>query len=120
MADLLQTAQTWLAGQFKQHASQTVTYRRGAAEISVQATPGRTTAEQTDVEGLTVETLVNDFLIQATDLDLGAGPTEPQLGDEIVFAGDTYSVRPHGGELWRHSDSYGQVLRIHTKRIARE
>ena len=42
MPDVLQQGSDWLADQLKQHASRTVIYSRGADQVSVQATIGRT------------------------------------------------------------------------------
>ena len=123
MPDLLETGATWLAGQLKAHASRDVTYRRGAQQVVLKATAGRTEAEATDDEGGVLRIESRDFIVQAADLVLGGTRTLPELGDLIELT-DSQGV-VHRYELmtlgveghWRWSDPYHTLLRIHTKEI---
>lgn len=122
MADLLEIGSQWLQSQRKLHATRTVTYRRGTATVTVQATVGRTVFEQEDGNGAIVRMQVRDYLIDAADLVLGGQPTLPECGDRITETVGTtqfiYEVMPLGTEPhWRYSDPYRQTLRIHTKHI---
>jgi hypothetical protein len=125
MPDLLRTGSDWLADMLKEHASRPVVYRRGAAEVTVQATVGRTLLQLDDgYGGVRMEWTDRDFLIHAADLVLGAAVL-PERGDTIrETVGTTtlvYEVMAPGKEPpWRWSDVYHKVLRIHTKRVGVE
>ena len=123
MADLLQTAHQWLAGQQREHASQEVTYQRGAENVTLQATIGRTLFELQDAKGFIQKTESRDYLISTSDLILDSQVVLPQRGDKIIeTVGDktfTYEVLAPGKEpVWRYSDPYRTQLRIHTKHVA--
>lgn len=126
MPDLLQFGSDWLAEMLKAHASRPVVYRRGAAEVAVQATIGRTLLKLDDsYGGVRMEWTDRDFLIPAADLVLGTGAVLPERGDVIREAqgGQTfvYEVMAPGKEpAWRWSDVYRKVLRIHTKQVGTE
>jgi hypothetical protein len=126
MSDILRTGSDWLADQLKAHVSRTVVYRRGTAEVAVQATVGRTLLKLDDgYGGVRVEWTDRDFLIHAADLVLGAAVVLPERGDTVREAVGTktfvYEVMAPGKEPpWRWSDVYRKVLRIHTKQIGTE
>jgi hypothetical protein len=126
MPDLLQTGSDWLADQLKTHVSRPVVYRRGAAEVAVQATIGRTLLKLDDgYGGVRMEWTDRDFLIQAADLVLGAATVLPDRGDKVRETVGTktfvYEVMAPGKEPpWRWSDVYRKVLRIHTKQVGVE
>jgi hypothetical protein len=126
MPDLLQTGSDWLADQLKTHASRQVVYRRGAFEVAVLATVGRTLLKLDDgYGGVRMEWTDRDFLIHAADLVLGGVPTLPQRGDQIRETQGAktfiYEVMAPGQEpAWRWSDVYRKVLRIHTKQVGTE
>jgi hypothetical protein len=121
MGDLLQDGQSWLADQLKEHASRQVVYQRGAAQVSVQATIGRTLLKLDDgYGGVRMEWTDRDYLIQATDLVLSALQIVPERGDRVLdtvaAVTSIYEVMAFGGEPpWRFSDPFGKLLRIHTK-----
>jgi hypothetical protein len=126
MPDLLRTGSDWLAEMLKEHASRPVVYRRGADEVAVQATIGRTLLKLDDgYGGVRMEWTDRDFLIHAADLVLGGVPTLPQRGDQIRETQGAktfiYEVMAPGQEPpWRWSDVYRKVLRIHTKQVGTE
>jgi hypothetical protein len=126
MPDLLQTGQEWLADQLKEHASRQVVYERGAQQVSVQATIGRTLMKLDDgYGGIRMEWTDRDFLIQTADLVLGAAAVTPERGDRIRETvgvnTSVFEVMAYGGEPpWRFSDPFGKLLRIHTKFIGIE
>lgn len=126
MPDLLQTGSDWLADQLKEHVSRAVVYRRGATEVAVQATIGRTLLKLDDgYGGVRMEWTDRDFLIHAADLVLGAATVLPERGDRIRETVGTktfvYEVMAPGKEPpWRWSDVYRKVLRIHTKQVGVE
>lgn len=126
MPDLLQTGSDWLADQLKTHASRPVVYRRGAQQLAVQATIGRTLLKLDDgYGGVRMEWTDRDFLIPAADLVIGGNSVLPERGDMIretqggtVFV---YEVMAPGKEpAWRWSDVFRKVLRIHTKQVGIE
>ncbi len=126
MADLLQTGLDWLADQLKLHLSRSVVYQRGSEQVTVQATIGRTLLKLDDgYGGVGLEWTDRDFLIQTADLILGGSPRLPERGDLIrETAGAVtfvYEVMAPGQEpIWRWSDPYGKLLRIHTKQVKTE
>ena len=126
MPDLLQTGSDWLADQLKTHASRPVVYRRGALQVAVQATVGRTFLKLDDgYGGVRMEWTDRDFLIQAADLVLGGAAVLPERGDKIRETQGTktfiYEVMAPAKEPpWRWSDVFRKVLRIHTKQVGVE
>jgi hypothetical protein len=126
MPDVLRNGSDWLADQLKEHASRPVVYRRGADEVVVQATIGRTLLKLDDgYGGVRMEWTDRDFLIHAADLVLGGNPTLPERGDLIreTQGGQTfvYEVMAPGKEpAWRWSDVFRKVLRIHAKQVGVE
>jgi hypothetical protein len=125
VADLLEQGASFLDTQRHTHMARPVVYQRGAAQVEVSATIGRTEFEQDDEAGLIHRIESRDFLVRTADLDLGEGPTLPKAGDRVretvgssVFV---YEVNAPGGQPpWRYSDPYRKALRIHTKHIATE
>ncbi|HMP05787.1 MAG TPA: hypothetical protein PJ982_05515 [Lacipirellulaceae bacterium] len=126
MPDLLQSGQAWLADQLHEHVATEVTYRRGAEELTVRATIGRTLLKLDDgYGGVRLEWTDRDYLIRAADLALGGSPTQPQRGDQIREAVGAqtlvYEVLAPGDEPpWRWADPHRRMVRIHTKQIATE
>lgn len=111
--NMLADGSQWLADTMKASASSLVEYRRGEESSFVQAVFGRTEAEISDESGITINAFVNDFLILADDL-----ADEPEAGDVIVADGRKYEVLDLGNEgVWRWSDNYKNMMRIHTKDI---
>ena len=84
MADLLQIGSDWLSDKLQQHASQAVTYQRGADTVPLNATIGRTQFELTGEEGIVERIESRDFLIPAADLVLAGETTLPERGDLII------------------------------------
>ncbi len=123
MGNMLDDGSAWLAGKLKDHAGTTVTYIRGTASTVLTATIGKTELELLGDVGIDIQSRSIDFLVRATDLDLGSGPTEPQRGDTIVLRRGheeiTHEVVPleAGQQCFRWSDPHGNILRIHTQRI---
>jgi len=126
MPDVLRNGSDWLADQLKEHASRPVVYRRGADEVSVQATIGRTLLKLDDgYGGVRMEWTDRDFLIHAADLVVAGNPTLPERGDLIreTQGGKTfvYEVMAPGKEpAWRWSDVFRKVLRVHAKQVGVE
>lgn len=118
MGDLLKDGMTWLAGELKDHVSQTATYRRGVDENpNVQVTLGESEFPRESSEGLTTEERTQDVLITAADLTLSSVTITPEPGDEIEIAGlGTFVVEAPGGTepAWRWSDPNHILLRAHT------
>lgn len=125
MADLLEQGASFLDTQRHAHMTRPVVYQRGAAQVEVSATIGRTEFEQADEAGLIHRIESRDFLLRTADLDLGEGPALPKAGDCVRETVGTrlfiYEVNAPGGQPpWRYSDPYRKALRIHTKHIATE
>ena len=125
MADLLQTAASWLTDQRDRFLSRQVTYRRGEREVMLPATLGSSTFEVINDIGVTETYESRDFLIRAADLALDGQTFLPDGGDRIIdsLAGRvmTYQVLAPGGQMpWRYSDRYRTTIRIHTKQVNEE
>ena len=89
-----------------------VVYRRlGGDALSVKAVVGRTVFRSTDESGMWTRIETRDFIVPRELL-----PSEPQVGDEIEFLGNTYEVlSPNGEPAWRWSDAFHTAYRIHAK-----
>lgn len=112
----------WLAEQLRAHASETVTYTRGAESIEVPAVLGRKLLRIADETGIRVEWTDMDFLIGADDLVINGERVEPARGDVVqvadVYDTISFEVRPFGDEpAWRWADPHKSMYRIHAKHI---
>lgn len=125
MPDLFQSGAEWLADQLWQHAAQEVTYVRGTEAITLRATVGRREVLVETAVGLVERHEQWDFILRASDLVLSGVPLEPQRGDRIkhIRAGTThvYEVMPLAGEdVYRASDPFGNLWRVHAKHVGVE
>jgi len=125
MSDLLQSGAAWLASQMHSHAAHEITYKRGAEQLPLVATIGKTLFETTNEHGIVERIESRDFMVRAGDLILGGNVVTPLRGDHIrETAGNqtcTYEVLAPGREpAWRYSDAYRTLLRIHTKLVGTE
>lgn len=125
MANMLREGSSFLAQAQKAHASSPVTFKRDEDTVDVQAVIGRTEFQFQDSDGNTVTFQSRDYLILTADLVLGGNEVTPRAGDKILeVAGTTtftYEVQsPDGGDVWKYSDPFRQVRRIHTKLIKTE
>ena len=125
MTDLLERGVAWLDDQRKRHLARTITYLRGADQVEVDATIGRTAFEQADEYGVIHRTESRDYLVSAADLVLDGVVERPKAGDRVRETADEqlliYEVLAPGGEPpWRWSDRHRRTLRIHTKYVGME
>jgi len=121
---MLETGNAWLQAQRKASMAKTVTYRRGAASVAVQATIGQTAFDIDQGDGAPVAFQSRDYLITVADLVLSAALAIPQEGDtieETVTVGAVTTTYKHevarfgAEECYRYSDPYRITFRIHTK-----
>ncbi len=122
MTNLLQTGSDFLEAARHAHLTQAVVYERGADNVSVQATIGRTEFEVVDGAGYASNVEARDFLIRTVDLVLNSQQTLPVKGDRIKETNGTttytYEVMAPGGEpVFRFSDPQRKTLRVHTKLV---
>lgn len=118
--NLLQIGGTWLAAQRAAKMSHAVTYARGVASVTVNATVGRTAWDVTRDDGSVLQDESRDYLITTADLVLSGSLTKPAAGDVITetLAGESveYTVMAPGTERpWRYADAQRLTLRVHTK-----
>lgn len=122
MPDMLRDALVWLAGQLKANVSQIVTLRRNgfADQTGVAATIGATTEDVDDHEGGLIRLQARDYLIQAADYRPGNVQSLPKSGDRIIEVdGSQFEAMDVPGDgVWRWSDRYRILLRVHTKKVA--
>ena len=84
---------------------------RGGEAQTIRAVVGRTVFRSTDVDGILTRIETRDFIVPKELL-----ASEPQVGDEIEFLGNTYEVlAPSGEPAWRWSDAFQTAYRIHAK-----
>ena len=120
---VLEWGQNWLNNQLQQFASREVVYQREASTLTVQATVGRTLLKLDDgYGGVLLQWTDRDFLIRAEDLVIAGETILPQRGDRVheVQSGVTYTyevLAPGKEPVWKWSDLYRSLLRIHTKQI---
>jgi len=125
MSDLLGQASAWLEDMRHRHMTRPVTYQRGAQNVTLNATVGRSVFQVVTADGLVEQVERRDYLIRACDLVLGGAATEPQVGDRIreTVGGkvQVYEVMGAGQEKhFRKSDPDGLTLRIHTAHVDTE
>ena len=125
MPNLLQTGAAWLADQLKTHASMEVVYQRGADQVTVSATIGKTEFEVDDGSGVIQRVQSRDYLIQTADLQFGGIPTLPAAGDRVreTIGDKTYvyeAMAPGNEPHYCYSDPFRKLLRIHTKHVDTE
>jgi hypothetical protein len=125
MPDLLATGAAWLADKLLAHAAQEVTYQRGAAAITLQATVGRREVLVETSIGIVERHEQWEFVLRTSDLVFGGMTAEPARGDRIkhLRAGVThvYEVMPLVGEdTFRPSDPFGHLWRVHAKYLGTE
>ena len=121
----LESASNWLEEMRHRHNTVPIQYQRGEDSIQISATIGRTTFMVDNGSGILEESESRDFLVRASDLDVGGISTPPRRGDKIHEARDgvvfTYEVMsPNGEAPFRYSDAYRKTLRIHTKQVSKE
>ena len=118
MADLIAQGAAWLTNQRRASASQTVTYSRGTASVSISAAIGNS-AFTLDNGNVVLNLESRDYLFAAADLVLNGNAVTPLPGDRITEAdGQVYEVLPIAGEpAWRYSDNARTSLRVHTRQV---
>lgn len=117
ISNMMRRRASFLAEKSKLHKAEIVTYQRGSDSVQVYAEIGSTDYTIENVEGFSLGGEIVDFLIEADDLILNSVTVLPEFGDRITVTGrGVYEVAklPTDGE-YRHSDTYGYRLRIHTK-----
>lgn len=113
---LLESGTNWLTSVFQATESTPVSYARGNQTLSVRATRGQTEIPIVDAQGLESVFRAADFLIPAASIDFGAGPVDPEPGDQITDGSRVYRVqRVPGADCFRFSDPDRLELRIHAK-----
>jgi hypothetical protein len=120
MPDFIQNAMQRLAAIQKEHAAQTITYRRGDNAVSLTAMPAQARYEGQNEQGIVVELVVQDFVFDAADLLMGGSAPAvvlPRDGDVIDWGGRSYLVTPLPGQRCYRTDCYAARLRVHTKEI---
>jgi hypothetical protein len=124
--DILSRGMSWLTDQLSTHVSTSITYRRDLESITVGATFGRTLLKLEDDYGaIRMEWTDRDFLVPAAALVLGGSAAVPLRGDLIrETRGATtfvYEVMAPGKEpVWKWTDPFRNMRRIHTKLVATE
>lgn len=138
MPNILRNGAEWLAKQRTKHASEIVrVYASGFLPQEMPSTPGRSTREVQDANGLIVVYGTRDFVFQTADFKLfpivGPGQSTaaiavaPQQGMRIQIGTrhDSLNVDYHvyevlssdGEDSWRFADDFNLEIRVHTKYV---
>lgn len=125
MGDVLADGMAWLEDKRQQHLTGTVVFRRGADQVSLSATIGRTVFRVDKGYGLSERTEARDFIVRTEDLVLNATLVTPKAGDQVLEpVSDKYHIyelmAPEGEPCWRYSDPYRLAIRMHTKLVGVE
>ena len=117
MADMMSDGSEWFAEQLKANCSESITYNRGSDSVTLSATIGRTEFELANEYGIVETFRSRDYIFTKSDLVLSGSATIPMSGDIIVEGSGSYEVLSPGGSQCYREDEYGQVFRVHTKKI---
>lgn len=116
---------------FRRDVSLSVTYKRGAASVSLQATIGSSKGWTEKEDGIREQWVSRDFLVAAADLILDGQRIEPMRGDQIIEVsldedGEpldtiTYKVLPPVDKepCFTISDHSRLRYRVHAKEISK-
>ena len=117
MPGALANASAWLASQRARHLARDVTYvTRTGQRVEVKATPTVARTEDSEAGEVMQEGDYVDWVIEASSIDTGAGPCEPQPNDRIFASGRCYRVvRDTGAPAWSWTDAQRVSLRIRTR-----
>lgn len=121
----LDRASTWLFEQQRTSDGVDITYRRGAASVSITAVIGQTEFASEIDEQSQATWVARDYLIASADLIIEGLQTLPQTGDtieeEIGGKAITYEVLSMtSGQCYSFQDVQETELRVHTKKIGAE
>lgn len=108
---------------FKQHASESVTYRLGGAAVVLQASLGASDFAVTDANGIMMEVKSVDFIVRRADLVLNGVAVEPVDGARIYTTVNgvqqAFAVMSiAGAPCFKDCDENRFDIRIHTKRVS--
>lgn len=106
--------------------SRAVVYKRGAEEVEIDATVGKTVFESTDQFGILHTVESRDYIFRSADLIIDGEQTTPLPGDQIIetIGGSpaTFEVMTPGlaggnEPAFRFSDPQREAIRCHTKAV---
>lgn len=90
---------------------------RGDKSSNVTYTIGETRSDDINEEQQIVTVRYRDFLIDVVEYQFDGIPTKPREGDQIVAAGEIWTVHPTSSEPdHRRHDRDQTTWRIHTKK----
>jgi hypothetical protein len=124
MADLLAAGRTWLNARMKASGSTSIVYTNEDAQVvyGIAATAGESTYRTTNQSGVEIQIKTFDWIIDANDLNFGAGRVDPEHHDIIAVSLNgrvcQFRVVPLGDDpCFRWADASGVRIRIHTTLI---
>ncbi len=93
-----------------------VGYQRGSEVIWIDATVARSMYLYTDDNGVRIYTEGRDYLVEPSEIVMAGAETLPAEGDQVIDEDKRYTVMTESdGEVFRFTDRYHTLLRIHTK-----
>jgi hypothetical protein len=124
LSNLFQATAEFIAANALAHGSVDVIFVKGANAIPMKATLGYQILKTTDGLGQTkIERTDRDFIILASYFELDGEPFRPVSDNTILlptswpgYENGKYRVSaPKGEAVWRFSDPFENMIRIHTK-----
>jgi hypothetical protein len=103
---------SWHSTQLLAATGQTVIYRRGATELTITATIGKTAYESTTAEETRVRGQQTDWICQQADL---VGLYPPLPGDQVEVGSTIYEVQNLGDEPCYRDLHASTLVRIHVR-----
>ena len=98
---------------------ESISYTDGSGTANLTAVRGETALEVVSEAGTATPFTSIDWLVLASDLDLGQGPITPLSRHRITQGSDVYEVGMIGGaQAYRFLDPSQTVMRIHTQRVS--
>lgn len=121
MSRLASSASSLISG-LRSSAGVAVTYRRSSYSVALTAIPGSTDFETVGPSGVIETIQTRDWIVKASELILNSAIVLPAAGDEIdeTVGSEVLTYRvvaPTGDTVYRFSDPYRKILRIHSKLI---
>lgn len=121
MSGLFSRGMKSLASRLQTAGGGAIVYAVGLQTVSLNAVFGRS-EYQIDM-GMEVRVLHTDrdFLVSRSELILNGSSIEPVPGHRVtdVATGEVFETMPLGPDpCWKPCDQFGEMIRIHTKRVA--
>jgi len=124
MTTLMERGMSMLGREIPKVAGGQIVYQRGESRVWIDAAFGVTEFQVEDSGGVRIEHSDRDFIFAMAGLILDGTIATPQRGDRITIVedggvdGQVFEVlAPGGAQVYRLCDAFGQMIRVHTKKL---